>query len=931
MPPDVNSPAGAPPPDWHALPIGDVQRALDLADSARGLSAADAAGRLARHGPNALPAPSHVTLPTIVLHQLLSPLIYILLAAAAVALALQDYVDAGFILLVVGVNAALGAFQEFKAERSAESLQSLLKVQARVRRDGVERQLPADDLVPGDLVLLESGNRVPADLRLLQVRDLAVDEAFLTGESVAVAKSTNPLDAGASVADRRNLAYAGATVVTGRGAGVVIATGGRTEVGRIARSVADTGATKPPLVLRMERFARQISLVIVVACIVVAGIGLARGMGAAELFYLTVAMAVSAIPEGLPVSVTVALSIASTRMARRSVIVRRLAAVEGLGSCTFIASDKTGTLTVNRQTARRIVLPSGEQLHVTGEGYAAEGAILTDAGATPSAATMARVRDAVRVGVRCNESTLEQDGDGWCVTGDAVDAALLALGHKAGLDPADERDPERLAGEIPFESERAFAAAFVREADGRLHVAVKGALEALLPRCAAMRIADGGAPLDVPVDAPLLEQQAHDLSSTGHRFLLLAEAVLPAGHGAPANGATWGEGDLPPLTVLGLVGLIDPPRPEARVAVAKCRGAGITVAMVTGDHPLTAFAIAREIGIAEDEAQIVTGRQLAAAGAPDGEPFTALVRHGRVFARVAPLQKLHVVEALQRLGHFVAVTGDGVNDAPALRTANIGVAMGAGADVAKDTAALIVTDDNFASIEAGVEEGRFAYDNIRKVTYLLVSTGAAEVTLLVTALAAGLPVPLVAVQLLWLNLVTNGIQDKALAFEGGEPGTMRRPPRRPTEGVFNGKMIAQVATSGAIMGLLALGYWAHLLAEGLPEDGARNRLLLLFVLMQNVHVFTCRSEYESAFAVPLSRNRLLALGVPAALALHLLAMHTPFMQPLLRVYPLAPGDWVMPVALALVLLAVMELYKAVARRATARAGGPGAVTAATAA
>jgi magnesium-transporting ATPase (P-type) len=905
MSPDVTSPAGAPLPDWHALPIGDVQRALDLVDSARGLSAADAAGRLARHGPNALPVPSRVTLPTIILHQFLSPLIYILLAAAVVALALRDYVDAGFIILIVCLNAALGTVQEYKAEKSAEGLQSLLRVQSRVRRDGHDVVLPADDLVPGDVVLLESGNRVPADLRLFRAQELAVDESLLTGESVAVPKSVEPLDAGVAVADRRNMTFAGTTVVTGRGAGVVVATGTRTEVGRIARTVADTGVTKPPLVLRMERFARQISVIILGACVAVGAVGVAKGMGLAEVFFLTVALAVSAIPEGLPVAVTVALSIATARMARRRVIVRHLAAVEGLGSCTFIASDKTGTLTVNSQTARRLVLPSGEHLHVTGEGYAGVGAITTDTGGVPDEALAARARALVRVGVICNEGTLQHDETGWHFTGDAVDAALLALGHKAGVVPDVERAALTVVREIPFESERAWAATFFQEG-GRARVAIKGALEALLPHCTTMRLAGG----DVPVDAALLEQQAHELSSTGHRFLLLAEGDADAGASAGAGR----DGDLPPLTVLGLVGLIDPPRPEARTAVAQCVAAGITVAMVTGDHPLTAFAIARELGIGDDESQIVTGRQLEAAGAADGAAFDALVRRGRVFARVTPVQKLQLVEALRRLGHFVAVTGDGVNDAPALRAANISVAMGSGSDVTKDTASLIVTDDNFASIVAGVEEGRFAYDNIRKVTYLLISTGAAEVALLILALLVGLPVPLVAVQLLWLNLVTNGIQDISLAFEGGEPGAMRRPPRRPAEGIFNRKMIAQVTMSGVVMGGIALLFWAKLLDDGVPVDSARNRLLLLFVLMQNVHVFNCRSEYQSAFAVPLARNRVLAAGVPTALLVHVAVMHVPVMQPLLRVYPLAPAEWVQPVLLALTVLVAMEGYKLLARR-----------------
>jgi magnesium-transporting ATPase (P-type) len=633
-----------------------------------------------------------------------------------------------------------------------------------------------------------------------------------------------------------------------------------------------------------------------------------------DVFFLAVALAVAAIPEGLPVAMTVALSIATSRMARRNVIVRRLTAVEGLGSCTFIASDKTGTLTVNRQTVRRVALPGGEHLSVSGEGYAGAGEITTDTGAALTTDLAARVALAVRAGILCNEATLTRVDGEWAHSGDAVDVALLALGHKAGLPPGEVRAAVRVTAEIPFESERAFAATWYTDDDGRRRVAVKGALETLLPHCRRMRTAAG----DVPIDAPLLEQQAHDLSHSGHRFLLIAAgewSELDHPQGATTD-------TLPPLTALALVGLIDPPRPEATDAVARCRAAGIEVAMVTGDHPLTAFAISRELGISVREQEIVTGADLVQAGAPGSEAFAARVRDGRVFARVAPLQKLHIVEALRRSGHFVAVTGDGVNDAPALRAAHISVAMGSGSDVTKDTASLIVTDDNFASIEAGVEEGRFAYDNIRKVTYLLISTGAAEVMLLTVALMLGLPIPLLAVQLLWLNLVTNGIQDISLAFESGEPGAMRRPPRPPDEGIFNRKMVTQSVLSGATMGAIAVAFWWTLMDAGVDEVSARNRLLLLFVLMQNVHVFNCRSEYESAFAVPLSRNWVLAVGVPAALGVHVLAMHVPFMQPLLSVSPLGPADWIAPVAFALSVLVVMELYKIVARRRRPLSGAP---------
>lgn len=914
MPPlPSEHPANAPSEHlWHAMPVPDVHRALRLDDAAAGLATADADARRNEYGPNTLPAPAPVTLGAVVLHQFRSPLIYILLTAALVSLVLRDFVDAGFITLIVVFNAALGTFQEWKAEQSAAGLQQLLRVRARVRRAGTEREITAEELVPGDVVLLESGNRVPADVRLHLARDLAVDESLLTGESVEVEKQVDVVDAAAGVADRRNLAFAGSTVVSGRGTGVVVATGARTQVGRIARSVADTATMKAPLVLRMERFAKHISVIVLAACVVLAAVALSRGFAPMEVFFLAVALAVSAIPEGLPIAVTVALSIATARMARRRVIVRRLAAVEGLGSCTFIASDKTGTLTVNRQTVRRIALPGGEHLSVSGEGYAGTGEITTDTGAVLAPEVAARLASAVRAGIVCNEATLTHADGAWVHSGDAVDVALLALGHKAGLPPAEVRAATSVTGEIPFESERAFAATWYTADDGVRRVAVKGALETLLPHCRQMRTAAG----DVPIDAALLEQQAHELSHTGHRFLLIATGEWS--QDAAPEGAT--PETLPPLTVLALVGLIDPPRPEAAEAVERCRAAGIEVAMVTGDHPLTAFAIARELGISAREQEIVTGADLARAGEPGSEAFAARVRGGRVFARVAPLQKLHIVEALRASGHFVAVTGDGVNDAPALRAAHISVAMGSGSDVTKDTASLIVTDDNFASIEAGVEEGRFAYDNIRKVTYLLISTGAAEVILLTVALMIGLPIPLLAVQLLWLNLVTNGIQDISLAFEAGEPGAMRRPPRSPDEGIFNRKMITQSVLSGATMGAIAIAFWWTLIEAGVDEVSARNRLLLLFVLMQNVHVFNCRSEYESAFAVPLSRNRVLAVGVPAALGVHVLAMHVPFMQPLLSVYPLGPADWIAPVGFALSVLVVMELYKIVARRRRPEAG-----------
>jgi magnesium-transporting ATPase (P-type) len=889
---------GAPSVRWHALSEDDLFQ--ELRSAPEGLDEADVLERRREHGPNTLPVPEPPTLLAIVLHQFKSPLIYILLAAAAVAIAVGDFTDAAFIGAVVLLNAGLGAFQEFKAERSAAGLQKLLKVQSRVRRAGKEAQVSAEELVPGDVVLLESGNKVPADLRLLQVKGLAIDESFLTGESMAVEKQSGVLSEDIVVAERKNIAFAGSTVTSGRGLGMVVETGLRTEVGRIAETVAAEDTTKPPLLIRMERFARQISFIVLGACALLAIVAVAKGMPALDVFFLAVALSVSAIPEGLPVAITVALSVATSRMASRNVIVRRLAAVEGLGSCTYIASDKTGTLTVNEQTVKLVWLASGETYRASGEGYSGEGHVENDAGAVPSEDDHRRLSALASAAILCNEATLSRENEEWKHAGDAVDVALLAFAHKLGMDPQSVRRQHGVVGEIPFESERSYAATFVRDAGG-VKALVKGALEVILPRCEKKLSASG----IESIDRNAVESKGRSLSESGYRVIAVAEGSL----GADDSSGPLGEESLPPLVLLGLVGLIDPPRPEAKDAVAKCQGAGIRVGMITGDHPLTAFAIARELGITDSKDRILTGKELEAMGSVETPAYQEAVESARVFARVSPLQKLDIVDALVRLGHFVAVTGDGVNDAPALRKGNIGVAMGSGTDITKDTASIIVTDDNFASIEAGVEEGRFAYDNIRKVTALLISTGAAEVLLFLLALLTGMPLPLLPAQILWLNLVTNGIQDVALAFEGGEPGSMSRPPRKPTEGIFNRLMVQQTMVAGLTMGVMAYIQWRLLLSMGWGEEEARNRLLLLMVFLQNFHAFNCRSERQSAFRVPLRRNPIISFGVLGALLIHVGAMHLPLLQGTLRISPIAKSEWVFPFLIASSVLIAMELFK----------------------
>jgi len=880
---------------WHALAVDAVLQ--QLASRQAGLTAAEVAERLARYGANALPAPQPPGVVTIFCRQFLSPLIYILLVAAAISLLIGELTDAAFITVVVVLNALLGTWQENKAERSAANLQRLLQARARVRRDGREFELPAAELVPGDIVLLASGDRVPADLRLSTALNLNIDESLLTGESQAVTKRIETLSPELPLAERSCLAFAGTTLMTGRGRGVVVATGLQTEVGRIAAAVTATALAKPPLVIRMERFARQISLVMVGFIVLLAILALFEGASLTEVFFIGVALAVAAIPEGLPVAMTVALAIATSRMAKRHVIVRRLTAVEGLGSCTCIASDKTGTLTINRQTAHLIWLPGGDTFAVGLDN--AELFENVAAGGAERHLDLLRLATAT---VLCNEARIERDGSGqWQARGDAIDVALLELAGRLGLAPDEVRAASGLTGEIPYESAEQFAAAFFH--DGKsAGVAVKGAVERLLPACATMQGPDGPRPLE----ATAIEAEALRLSRLGYRVLAIAEGDDPP---PPA-----GFDGLPPLRLLGLVGFVDPLRPEARQAIATCRAAGVRVVMVTGDHPATALALAEELDLAASESEMLTGRQLEALTAGGRAERIAAAR---VFARVTPLQKVQIVEALVAAGHFVAVTGDGVNDAPALRQAHIGVAMGTGTDVARDTASIIVTDDNFASVVAGVEEGRFAYANIRKVVFLLIATGGGELVLFLLALLFGQPLPLLAAPLLWLNLVTNGIQDVALACEAGEPGVMQQPPRPPDEGLFNGTMIRQVLLAGVTIGLLAFGLWTVLLLAGYGLVEARNLVLLEMVLLENVHVFNCRSERLSAFSVPLRRNPLLIGGLLAAQGLHIAALYTPLMQRVLGVMPVSLSEWLILLGLALVLLLVMELYKLLFTRRSA--------------
>jgi len=878
--------------DWYRLSEDEVLSRLNT--FSKGLSEEEAKKRIDSIGENILPLKKPPSLFKIIFDQLLSPLIYILIVAAVISFAIGDSKDAVFIFIVILINTAIGAYQEWKAERSSEALRNLLKICVTVKRNGEKRLINANYLVPGDIVYLESGGKVPADIRLIKETGLMTNESLLTGESTDVMKITDKIEREVPLSDRENMVYAGSMITTGRGKGVVVETGIRTEIGKIAEAVTTLEKVKPPLITRMEKFSAQISIIVLIACGLIAFVEFSRGASLIEVFFLAVALAVSSIPEGLPAALTVALSVGMSRMARKNVIIRRLHAVEGLGSCTLIASDKTGTLTVNKQTVKLLYLPDGQTYFVTGEGYNGEGEVLP----RKNKYEISHAKELVKSSVICNEGSLTRKNETWVHQGDAVDVALLALGYKYGYNPEKLNEKVETLREIPFESERKFSANFYRDKSG-VKVAVKGAFEVVLDFCTHMSVKNK----TTVIKRKRIERQINALSGTGHRVIAVAGGDIKQ---KPDH--EYYESDLKNLSFLGLIGLIDPLRPEAKTAVDKCKEAGIKVIMITGDHPGTSYTIGRNLSIVKSRDKVIEGSKLAMIDEKSDE-YVRLVSGGIIFARVAPLQKLHIVEALSKTGNYIAVTGDGVNDAPALKKAHISVAMGSGTDVAKDVASIIVVDDNFASVVAGVEEGRYAYDNIRKVIYLLVSTGTAEIVLFALAIGFNMAVPLVAVQLLWLNLVTNGIQGVALAFEKGEKETMKKPPRSPGEGVFNKLMVQEILVSGISMGIIAYSFWYVLLANGTSVYAARNIILLLMVFFENMHVFNCRSEHKSAFKVSPRNNMFLVTGVLVAQAIHIISMNIPIMQEILDIQPVKISEWFYLLLFSVSILIIMELFK----------------------
>ncbi|MEH6576121.1 MAG: HAD-IC family P-type ATPase [Amphritea sp.] len=856
-----------------------------------GLSQSQAEALLAQHGANRLPEAKEDGLALIFLRQFKNPFIYVLLAAALVSWFLNQYVNSYFIFAVLLLNALIGSLQEYSAARAAKALKKMVPSFSTVIRDDRLQQIPNEQLVPSDLVELVAGDKVPADIRLLESQQLSCDESMLTGESLPQSKqSTHPVADNASLVERSDMLFAGTIVTRGRGRGIVEQTGSHTQIGQIASELGGGENVKPPLLQRMERFTLRVTYSVMLVIALLFMITFIRGDDLSQVFLMAVALAVSAIPEGLPAAITIALAIGMRRMARAGVIVRKLLAVEALGSCTLVASDKTGTLTLNEMTIHKLILPNGRQFSVSGKGKDIHGTVQTD-----TESEQQDLQQLATAGALANQAELKQIDGEWLSHGDHVDIAFLILAVKLGLDPELLKNRYRQLDMIPYESENAYSAS-INLIGMHSVLLVKGSVERVLGMCSYSG-------KNHPLDRQLIIAQENELARQGYRVMALASRQLAQTYGKP-------EDELYELDFLGMAGMVDPLRSEVPEAIQACKQANINVLMVTGDHPDTASAIAKQLNLTTAPQRAITGRELEnrlQQGAPEQRKITS---EERVFARVEPKQKQLLVEQLIRQGEFVAVTGDGVNDAPALRHAHVGIAMGKrGTDVARESADLILTDDNFASIIEGIRQGRLVYANIRKVVFLLISTGAAEILLFILSVLFGLPLPLLPIQLLWLNLVTNGMQDIALAFEPAEGNELNKPPRSPQEAMFNRLMIERVLVNALVMGGIAFILFVQALQMGLNEIEARNLTLLLMVLFENIHVFNSRSETLSIFKQPFFGNPFLLLGMLSAQGIHIAAMHLPIISDILQVTPVSLQQWSTLLSYACSLILLDEVHK----------------------
>lgn len=887
--------------DWHAMAPEDALQSLET-DADTGLSP-DRIGALQdRFGKNRLRPGARRTVFTRLVSQFNNLFIYLLLAAGVITAFLGEWVDSGVIFGVVVIIAVIGFVQEGRAERALESVRGMLSHDANVRRGGKRQHIAAEDLVPGDIVLLEAGDGIPADLRLLRTRNLQTQEAALTGESTAIEKNAEPVARDADLGDRFCMAYSGTLVTAGHGAGVVIAIGDATEIGRISGMLSDVEKLRTPLMQRLDAFTRLLSVVILGLAALAFAIGtLAWGRDWGEMFFAAVAIAVAAIPEGLPAVMTVTLAIGVERMARRNAIIRRLPAVETLGAVTIICSDKTGTLTRNEMTART-VRTSDDAIEAEGVGYDPEGD-LTVNGDSIAVEDHAVAYEMIRAGLLCNDASVYRKDDGWKPEGDPTEAALISLARKAGFDPDAEHGDWPRIDAVPFSSERRFMATLNHDHAGNHVIYVKGAPERLLEMCSDVARNDDTGTLDVDEWLALGEE----IAARGQR--LLAVARKPVGKMTELTDDDVETG----FTLLGLFGLIDPPRDEAITSVAACHQAGIGVKMITGDHASTAAAVARELGL-QDVDRALTGRDIEAL---DDDALRDKVMQVNVFARASPEHKLRLVKALQRLGQVTAMTGDGVNDAPALKRADVGISMGQkGTEAAREASEMVLVDDNFASIAQAVEEGRKVYDNLRKAILFILPTNAAEALIVFTAILLNLTLPITPVQILWVNMLTAVTLGIAFAWEKAEGDLMHRPPHPTDEPLMTGFVLWRVAF---VATLLTLGSGFLFVTEQARGENSVEyaRTMAVNALVMGQIFYLLNTRYFSRTALSwegLTGNRVVLIAIAVCAALQLVFNYAPFMHRLFGTAPVDLSAWGRSIAVGLSVFVLVEIEKALRRR-----------------
>lgn len=882
---------------WHNLPAAQVVELLD-SDIDKGLDVFEVKHRQERFGKNIL-TPKRGTSPLRrFLAQFNNPLLYILLASSVITFIVKDEVDAMVIFLVVLVNAIIGYVQEAKAEKAIEALAQAMMTEATVTRAGTLQRIAAAELVPGDVVTLKAGDKVPADLRLVRTRDLQIAEASLTGESVAVAKNADlQLAPDTVLADRRNMAYASTLVTYGLGVGVVTSTGDYTEVGRISQLISSAHELETPLTRKIQEFSRVVLVAILVLAALTFFIEVLRGASIVDTLNAVIALAVAMIPEGLPAALTVTLAIGVSRMAKRRAIIRKLPAVEALGSTTVICSDKTGTLTQNQMTVQQIV--AGDICYkVSGTGYAPIGKI-SQANSPANSSDNVALVECLTAGLLCNDSTLVETDGRWEAQGDPTEVALIVSARKANINAQLPR-----LDTIPFESQHQYMAT-LHDAGENLprRVYVKGAIEVILARCASMLDQAGRA---MPLDATRVHHQVDEMALRGLRVLAFARGELSKaaiGHADIATG----------LTFLGLQGIIDPPRDEAIAAVRACQNAGIQVKMITGDHALTASAIACQIGLADScEAAAITGKQIAELS--DAQ-LIDVANKTPVFARVSPEQKLRLVEALQARGNVVAMTGDGVNDGPALKQANIGIAMGiTGTDVAKEAADMVLTDDNFATIAAAVEEGRTVFDNLTKIIAWTLPTNLGQGLIILVALVLDIALPILPIQILWINMATVAVLGLILAVEQREPDVMKRKPRDTNAPILTRELVWRIVIVGVMILVAAIGLFEYELMRGESVRYARTVAVNAVVIILTFYVLNCRSLSQSMFQIGVFSNRWVIVGVVGMVILQLLFTYLPPMEQFFSVEPLGLASWLYILAAGFASYVIIEIEKWIRRR-----------------